>query len=273
MSLFSVLGTAAGYALGGPAGAALGATVGGGIDRNAAAADVASEANAFSANQYATRYQTQVKDLQAAGLNPMLAYGQSPGAAPTGQQYQVSNPFERVASDYSSAANVERTGQQIEANTSVQRAEMYLKNAQTELAGTSANMNRAATDKLQHEAHKISLEVKNIPLEGDRLIALAKNLTESIDLIKAQTSTEVNRAAQFKWLAVKTMLESDLVQFDINAIKQAENFGKEFGQYKQAIDTLLDLANLFSNSRGRRSTSTTTHPSGHSSTTTTESNR
>lgn len=40
------------------------------------------QAQDFSAQQYASRYQTQVKDLKAAGLNPMLAYQQSPGSSP-----------------------------------------------------------------------------------------------------------------------------------------------------------------------------------------------
>lgn len=46
----------------------------------------------FSAQQYATRYQTQVKDLMAAGLNPMLAYMQSPGSAPQGTAAPVVKP-------------------------------------------------------------------------------------------------------------------------------------------------------------------------------------
>lgn len=47
--------------------------------------DIASQANQFSAQQYATRYQTTVKDMQAAGLSPMLAYSQGAGNAPSGQ--------------------------------------------------------------------------------------------------------------------------------------------------------------------------------------------
>ena len=246
MSLYSIVGTAAGYALGGPAGAALGASIGGGIDRNNAAADVAREANAFSADQYANRYQTQVKDLEAAGLNPMLAYGQSPGAAPMGQQYQVSNPFERVATDYASAANVQRTGEQIEANTANQRADMWLKDAQTTLAGASADQSRALTAKLEVEAKKITEEIKNIPLEGDRLIAAAKQLTEAAKLSIMSQVTEANRAKQMQWLAVKTMLEGDLLSLDKDAILKAENFGKEFGQYKPVIDSLISVFRMLS---------------------------
>lgn len=37
----------------------------------------------FSAQQFASRYQTTVKDMQAAGLNPMLAYTQGGGSSPT----------------------------------------------------------------------------------------------------------------------------------------------------------------------------------------------
>lgn len=242
MSLFSLIGTAAGAALGGPAGAALGASIGGGIDRNSAQKDIAAEANAFSANQYATRYQTQVKDMEAAGLNPMLAYMQSPGSAPTGQQYQVSNPFERVASDYASAANVERQGENIESQTAVNRAEMWLKQAQESLAGASADQSRAATAKLEAESKKIVEEIKNIPLEGDRLIALVKNLNESTSLIISQAATEKQRVMQMKWLALKTMVEGDLLTFDREAVEKANNLGRESAQYKPLIDMILSLS-------------------------------
>lgn len=54
-------------------------------DQIAAAQQNQANAQAFSAQQYASRYQTTVKDLQAAGLNPMLAVSQGPGSAPVGQ--------------------------------------------------------------------------------------------------------------------------------------------------------------------------------------------
>ena len=48
--------------------------------------DISQANNEWSAQQYATRYQTTVKDLTNAGLNPMLAYSQGPGNAPVAQQ-------------------------------------------------------------------------------------------------------------------------------------------------------------------------------------------
>ncbi len=45
--------------------------------------DLMNQANQFSEEQFAKRYQTTVADLKAAGLNPMLAYTQGGGSAPT----------------------------------------------------------------------------------------------------------------------------------------------------------------------------------------------
>ena len=59
----------------------------GGINANNANWDIAQANNNWSAQQFASRYQTTVKDLQAAGLNPMLAYGQ--GGGNPGQAQEV----------------------------------------------------------------------------------------------------------------------------------------------------------------------------------------
>lgn len=71
--------------------ALLGGLVSGGLGllgssmTNDANARASAEANALSQRQFETRYQTTVKDMQAAGLNPMLAYSQGGGSPPTAQ--------------------------------------------------------------------------------------------------------------------------------------------------------------------------------------------
>jgi len=89
---------------------------------NRARADQAAEANRFSAEQTKnqmdfqermreTQYQTSVKDLMAAGLNPMLAYtqggaGTPSGASAVGQQAQIQDYGSGISSAFQIGANV-----------------------------------------------------------------------------------------------------------------------------------------------------------------------
>jgi hypothetical protein len=71
--------------------ALLGGLVSGGLGllgssmTNDANARASAEANALNKHMFETRYQTSVKDMQAAGLNPMLAYSQGGGTPPVMQ--------------------------------------------------------------------------------------------------------------------------------------------------------------------------------------------
>jgi len=85
-------------ALGSIAGGALG-LVGAG-ETNRANADMMNANNAWSAQQFATRYQTTVKDLENAGLNPMLAYGQGGGTPPS------SVPIATQTNKYAAAGDI-----------------------------------------------------------------------------------------------------------------------------------------------------------------------
>lgn len=69
-------------------------------DTNESNQSIAQSNNAWSAAQYASRYQTMTSDMQAAGLNPMLAYSQSAGASPTAQAVQFQNPMASALEGY-----------------------------------------------------------------------------------------------------------------------------------------------------------------------------
>jgi len=94
MDLGNIISSASSTASGGiPWGAAIsgGLSFLGQSNANQANADLAQQNNAWSAAQYASRYQTQVKDMEAAGLNPMLSYTTGAAGAPSAQTVQFQN--------------------------------------------------------------------------------------------------------------------------------------------------------------------------------------
>lgn len=207
------------------------------------------DAQNFSAQQFATRYQTTVKDMQAAGLNPMLAYQQGGGAAPSGTGASGGD-YGRVGSSIvqgrlnsaqaaSAEANIENVKaqtEQIRADTALKRAQMYEAEARVPYLGASANQAAAMTGQIEAAHKKILEEIKNIPKEGARLDALVKNLGVEFHILEEKGLTQQQITGQMRMLARKLLLEGDLLELDIDAAKLLDNIGRESAQLKPIVD-------------------------------------
>lgn len=94
-ALAPIAGAGIGSMFGNPSlGATVGGLVGGAIgqrETNAANAEQAEINRQFQADMSNTAYQRTVKDMQAAGLNPMLAYSQGGASTPGGATAQMGN--------------------------------------------------------------------------------------------------------------------------------------------------------------------------------------
>lgn len=199
------------------------------------------DAQEFSAQQFATRYQTTTKDMQAAGLNPMLAYSQGGGNAPTssaagaagggdpGAVYTASRlASAQVANIEADTANKEKQGKLIEAQAAQAMGSAWQSNAQTELLDQQA---REVRQKLENrywdkEVSRIEAETGRLTYEQKRIVEAAEALRQQGILSNQQAQTSVWQMAQYEELVKKLRNETHLLHLDIKAAESLENLGR-----------------------------------------------
>ena len=179
----------------------------GGERANAANRDIASAANAASAQQAAsqmdfqermrkTQYQTAVEDMKSAGLNPMLAYTQGGAGTPAGAMGQVSTA--KMGNSIGSALQ----GYQ---SLAMNNADIDLKKATT--VGTTAT-----TIKTEAEVIKTAAEIGYI-LENTKLNTEQQRNLQTM-LLKLQQEIQNLKATEGYTTAAtaKTKAETSNIQ-------------------------------------------------------------
>lgn len=220
----------------------------GGERRNAAQAEQASSANAFSAQQFASRYQTTVKDMEAAGLSPMLAYSQGGGAPPSGQQAAMSDTITPAVDAGRSAYMAKVQGdlvrsqiENVDADTVAKRATAGLIEAQTGAAGASADQSRSQISVNEANFQKIVAETKNLPKEGDRLDQTVEMLAAQANLMREQGLTQGAIRASTAATIQKLIRETSLLDLDISAANALDNLGRTSKQLEPIVSIIRSL--------------------------------
>jgi hypothetical protein len=172
----------------------------GGERTNAANRDIASAANAASAEQAAkqmdfqermrsTQYQTAVEDMKKSGLNPMLAYTQGGAGTPAGAMGQVSTA--KIGNSVGSALQ----GYQ---SLSMNNADIDLKKATT--VGTTATTIKTEADTIKTAA-EIGYILENTKLNTEQqrnLQQMLLKLQQEIQNLKATEGLTTAATAKTK---------------------------------------------------------------------------
>ncbi|QXP07953.1 MAG: DNA pilot protein [Arizlama microvirus] len=188
-------------------------SAGSGLLTNLFNANRADEANAWSAEQYAKRYQVMTADMKAAGLNPMLAYTQNAGSAPTAQQVTFQNPMSSATQSYQQVASGDQSI-------------------------ASASQAQAQIKQIDATVDKIKEETKNIPVEGDRLRYTVQLLSEQAAKIAQETQNLTVTEKVLGQTVKKLKSETSLLDLDVEAAKLLDNIGRESRQLKPIVDII-----------------------------------
>jgi hypothetical protein len=205
----------------------------------------------FQADQSATSYQRATKDMQAAGLNPMLAYSQGGASTPSGAQgvaaqVTMQNPLSSAVDAYHRSQERNVMGAQVGnilADTKVKEETANQIVAQTE--------NIKAQERLStNSAHEATVRMfSQLNYGNPTQKALAASYWSQIDVNKAnlpKIASEIASngayAAQARAQAEKAIAESKITRADLDRALNDQRYERATGGTIR--QTSRDLGNI-----------------------------
>lgn len=156
--------------------------------------DIASMNNETAIDLANTRYQRQVKDLAAAGLNPMLGYLKLDGGqVPQLQQARVENSG-AAAVQGAQLALLGSQAKQAEANANLSNAQALEVEARTPTHALGMDLTREQINKIRYETANVLSNTHLTNAQTEKVNQEISNLVLQGDLTRAQTEDALARA-------------------------------------------------------------------------------